>query len=341
MAGCVALKRRDIRATYQPSGVTIADSTLSNKALSLAGSGRLSAPARTDAPWIVAAKTRATLADLSILLPSLSGNANLRADLSGSIAALRTVGDMEATVAVHGSAPGTVRGTFDVAGLPHAPQAQVSLRGLLATQPVTLQALVQVHPGDSIHIELPQADWQSLHAQGDLTLGLQDLDRSQGVFKWSIANLADLNQVLGQHLAGQLSGALSLVPAGKGAAVASTNLQVSGEGLQTGTGNFAASLDAGTRSNAPVDPAGYPRSCILPAPAGVPESTAGSAPRGPALRRVGPGPGIQGCRNCQYPSAGQRRGAADRRTEIQRHPHGQWSVARLATYAGRAGAHSG
>ncbi|HTB66693.1 MAG TPA: translocation/assembly module TamB domain-containing protein [Steroidobacteraceae bacterium] len=232
----------DIRATYQPSGVTIADAMLSNKALSLAGSGRLSAPARTDAPWIVAAKTRATLADLSILLPALSGTASIRADLSGSIAALRTVGDMEAIVAVHGSAPGTVRGKFDVAGLPQAPQAQVSLRGSLAAQPVTLQALVQVHPGDSIHIELPQADWQSLHAQGNLTLGLQDLDRSQGQFKWSIANLSDLNQVLGQHLAGQLSGALSLVPAGKGAAVANTNLQVSGEGLQIGAQKFSATL---------------------------------------------------------------------------------------------------
>ena len=51
-----------------------------------------------------------------------------------------------------------------------------------------------------MHIQLPQADWQSLHAQGDLTLA-QDLDQSQGQLKWSIANLADLNPLLGQHLA--------------------------------------------------------------------------------------------------------------------------------------------
>jgi translocation and assembly module TamB len=232
----------DIRATYQASGLTIADSVVSNKALSVAASGRLSAPSRTDAPWTVAAKTRATLADLSILLPFLSGQASIRADLSGSTAALRTAGDMEATLAVHGSAAGTVRGTFDVAGLPHAPQAQVSLRGSLAAQPLTLQAQVQVHPGDSIHIELPQADWRSLHAQGNLTLGLQDLDRSQGQFKWSIADLSDLNQLLGQHLAGELSGALNLVPAGKDAAIASTNLQISGEGLQIGAQKFSATL---------------------------------------------------------------------------------------------------
>jgi translocation and assembly module TamB len=232
----------DIRATYQPSGLTMADSVVSNKALSLAASGRLSAPARAGAPWNVAAKTRATLADLAILLPSLSGQASIRADLSGNTAALRTVGDLEATLAVHGSAAGTVRGTFDVAGLPHAPQAQLSLRGSLAAQPVTLQAQMQVHPGDSIHIDLPQADWRSLHAKGDLTLALQDLDGSQGQFNWSIANLSDLNQLLDQHLAGQLSGALTLMPAGKDGAAASTNLQISGAGLQIGAQKFSASL---------------------------------------------------------------------------------------------------
>jgi translocation and assembly module TamB len=231
----------DIRATYQASGLTIADAVVSNKALSLAGSGRLSAPSQTDAPWDVAAKTRATLADLSILLPALSGQGSIRAQLSGSTAALRTAGDVEATLAVHGSAAGTVHGTFDVAGLPHAPQGQVSLGGTLAAQPVTLQAQVQVHPGDSIHIELPQADWQTLHAQGNLTLDLQDLDRSTGRFKWSIADLSDLNQLLGQHFAGQLSGALNLAP-GKDGAVASTSLQINGEALQIGSQKFSATL---------------------------------------------------------------------------------------------------
>jgi translocation and assembly module TamB len=232
----------DIRATYQASGLTLADSTISNKALILAASGRVSAPSRPGAAWNVAAKTRATLADLSMLLPSLSGQATIRADLSGTTATLRTAGDVQATLAVHGSAAGAVRGTFDVAGLPHAPQAQVSVRGTLAAQPVTLQAQVQVHPGDSIHIDLPQADWRSFHAQGDLTVGLQDVDRSQGQIKWSIANLSDLNELLGQHLAGQLSGALNLVPAAKDAAVASTNLQISGEGLQIGAQKFSATL---------------------------------------------------------------------------------------------------
>ncbi len=232
----------DIRAIYQPSAFTIAESMVSNKALSLAGSGRLSAPARAGASWTVAAKTRATIADLSILLPTLSGPASIRADLSGSTAALRTAGDAQATLAVHGSAAGTVLGKFDVSGLPHAPQAQVSLRGSLAGQPVTLQAQLQFHPGDSIHIDLPQADWRSLHAEGHLTLGLQDLDRSQGQFKWSIADLAELSQLLGQRLAGQISGALDLVPAAKDGAVASTNLQVSAEGLQIGSQKFSATL---------------------------------------------------------------------------------------------------
>lgn len=232
----------DVRATYQASTWTIADSVVSNKALSLAGSGTLTAPAQTPGAWAVAAKTRATLADLSILLPSLSGQATVRADLSGSTVTLRSVGDVQANLAVHGSAPGAVRATFDIRDLPHAPDAQLAVRGTLAGQPVTLAAQVQVHPGDSVHIDLPHANWETLHAQGDVTLAVQDLDQSQGQFKWSIDDLSNLNQLLGQHLAGQLTGALNLVPAGKGATVASTNLQVSGEGLQIGSQKFSATL---------------------------------------------------------------------------------------------------
>ncbi|HEV2703752.1 MAG TPA: translocation/assembly module TamB domain-containing protein [Steroidobacteraceae bacterium] len=232
----------DIRATYQASIVTIADSVVSNKALSLAGSGRLSAPGESGGPWTVAAKTRATLADLSMLLSSLSGQATARADLSGTTAALRAAGDVQSMLAVRGSAAGAVQATFDVRGLPHAPEAQVSVRGSLAGQPVTLQAQLQVHPGESVHIALPHATWESLNAQGDVTLAVQDLDRSLGQFKWSIDDLSNLNQLLGQHFAGQLTGALNLVPAVKAGAAASTNLQIGGEGLQIGSQKFNATL---------------------------------------------------------------------------------------------------
>ncbi len=110
--------------------------------------------------------------------------------------------------------------------------------------PLNLQAEVQVTPGQNVHLRLPQADWQSLHAQGDLTL-VQNLDRSTGQFKWSVANLADLNQLLGQHLAGSLTGALNLVPAAPGAVAgnsAQTSLQVNTAGLQIGGLKVEASL---------------------------------------------------------------------------------------------------
>ncbi len=55
----------DIRATYEPSELTLGDSVVSNKALSIAAAGRLTAQQK-GAPWVVAAKTRVTLADLSL-----------------------------------------------------------------------------------------------------------------------------------------------------------------------------------------------------------------------------------------------------------------------------------
>ena len=118
-------------------------------------------------------------------------------------------GEAQAALAVRDSASGTLNATFTLANLPHAPDAQVQLRGVLAGQPVTLQAQVQLHPGQDVHILLPHADWQSLHAEGDLTVA-QDTDRSRGQLRWSFANLADLNALLGQHLGGGIGGELHL-----------------------------------------------------------------------------------------------------------------------------------
>jgi translocation and assembly module TamB len=240
----------DLRGSYAPGDVRLDSSTVADKALSLALSGRMSAPKRRGAPWNVSGKARAAIADLSLALSALSGQANLQADLSGDLGALRVAGDAQAAVAVRDSAPGSLTGTFAVANLPHAPEAQVQVQGVLASQPVTLQADVQMHPGQDVHISLPHADWQSLHADGDLTLA-QDLDRSQGQLKWSFANLADLNALLGQHLAGSLAGELHLVPVAAGGAGtgAQTRLQISTEGLSVGNLKVSGTLTG----NGPLD----------------------------------------------------------------------------------------
>ncbi len=222
----------EIRASFTAGELKIEQAAVANKAFSLALSGRAAAPKRQGDPWTVSGKSRMQLVDLSLLLPALSGRAEVRADVGGSLAALHLVGDVEAAVAVRNSTSGTVHGTFDLADLPRAPHAQVQLRGELAGEPLVLQADVDVHPGQTIHIRLPQADWESLHAQGDLMLA-QDLDQSQGQLKWSLGKVSDLNQLLGQHLDGSLTGALNLVPAQRGSAgaIAQTNLQITGTAL--------------------------------------------------------------------------------------------------------------
>jgi translocation and assembly module TamB len=225
----------DIRGNYAAGEWQLDESVVANKAVSLALSGKMSAPKGQDAAWTVAGKARASFADLSLLLSSLSGQGDLRADLRGTTAALGVTGDLQASLGVRGAPPGTVNGTFDLGDLPRAPHGQLHLGGSLAGEPLTLEAQVQVHPGESVHIDLPQADWRSVHAQGDVTL-TQDIDRSQGQIKWSIATLADLNPLLGQHLAGSLSGALNLAPA------APASLQVTTEGLQVGALRLSGTL---------------------------------------------------------------------------------------------------
>jgi len=234
----------DLRGSYTPGEIRLDQLTAANQALNVALSGRLSAPKRLGAPWNLSGKTKGTLSDLSLLLPALSGQADVQADLSGTIAALHLTGTVQSALSVHNSPPGALSGSFELAGLPRAPEAQLQVHGVLASQPLTLQAALQVHPGQDIHIGLPQADWQSLHAQGDLTL-TQNLDQSHGQLKWTITNLADLNVLLGQHLAGSLAGNLNLVAdndAGANNAHVQTSLQVTTENLTVGNLKINGSL---------------------------------------------------------------------------------------------------
>lgn len=235
----------DVRGSYAPGDIRLDSSTIADKALSLVLSGRMAAPKRAGNAWSVSAKARAALADLSMVLPALSGQAAVSADATGTLAALRVGGNAQATVAVRSSAAGMLAATFALSNLPHAPEAQVQVHGMLGSQPLTLQADVQMHPGEDLHVSLPHADWQSLHAQGDLTLTTQDLDQSHGELKWSFANLADLNALLGQHLGGGLQGELHLVPADGsvgGEHRGQTTVQVNTEDLAIGALRLSANL---------------------------------------------------------------------------------------------------
>jgi len=224
----------EIRGSYAPGDLRLEQLVVTNQSLNFTLSGRMAAPKRAGASWTVTGKSSAALADLSIVVPALTGKANVRADLSGTLAALRLAGDLQANAALRDSNVGQISGTFTLADLTHAPQAQVQLRGELAGQPVTLRADVEVHPGQNTHIGLPQADWQSLHAQGDLTLA-HDLDQSQGQLRFAVGNLADLNALLGQHLAGNVSGTFNLAPD-------ESHLQVTTQGLTVGALNINGTL---------------------------------------------------------------------------------------------------
>ncbi|HTY92441.1 MAG TPA: translocation/assembly module TamB domain-containing protein, partial [Steroidobacteraceae bacterium] len=171
----------------------------------------------------------------------LFGKVAIRADLSGSTAALRIAGDLQAGVAVAGSAPGSLDASFDVKGLPQAPEGRVRARGSVAGASLTLQADVQVDPGRMLRVSALQADWQSLHAQGDLTLA-QELDRSHGELRCAIGNLGDFSALLGRHLAGRLAGTLTLMPPADAASTAATSLQVTADGLEVGSLPFNATL---------------------------------------------------------------------------------------------------
>lgn len=206
---------------------------LHGEALNLSATGELGrlAPGALDASRTVKANWTATLPDVARVVPSVAGTLKASGMLSGALGDLRAQADADANLAVRGTTPGPMTAHMDLRGFPAAPSGSLTASGSLDGAALNVKATAQRDRTGALHARLERAQWQSVSATGQYGATAGGRER-HGEFSLQIANLTNLNHLLGTQLGGALSAGAALRPERNGTAfkveLDSANLSVNG-----------------------------------------------------------------------------------------------------------------
>ena len=192
--------RIDTAVDMHGSDITIERFALNGQDASAAIHGSV-AGGTVSLDWAVA------LADLSAVQPTIQGHARAQGHVGGTSQDLSVAADLNGAVTVKGVNSGNFTAHLQAQGLPNAPSGKVTAQGTLIGAPVELAVAAQKLPDGAYHVAIDRADWKSAHAEGELTVNPPAVV-PKGNLRFSMTRLADLDPLLGEHLAGSLEAAL-------------------------------------------------------------------------------------------------------------------------------------
>jgi translocation and assembly module TamB len=182
---------------------------LTGRALNASLSGSASRPpagaAGASAVPNVRARWDANLTDLAAVSPILAGRLNASGSLSGTWAALVADAQFASTFSVRGSTGGTMAGVLHAHDLPAAPGGTLQAHGAVDGSPLTLDTTLEHGAGGALHVLVHRADWKSVHADGDMTIGAEKA-ATYGQLRLTVGQLADLDRLLGSNIQGGIEG---------------------------------------------------------------------------------------------------------------------------------------
>jgi translocation and assembly module TamB len=199
--------RLEFLGSVNGGALAVERAKLSGRAIALAANGSIDSKS-ADARWQVG------LSDLSRLSSALSGNLTGSGSLHGPLSALAAEASLKSTLSVRGSAPGNLEADLNVKGLPEAPDGTLVVRGTLDDAPLQLDVSMERRTGKMFRASIRQANWKSAHADGDMSWESQK-EQLHGQLDLSIAQLQDLEHLLGANLTGSLAGNVTLQPDGQ------------------------------------------------------------------------------------------------------------------------------
>ena len=176
------------------------------------------------------------IADLGVVAPELKGALHASGRVSGAPNSLVGDAELSSTLSVRGSATGTVSAELHAQGLPAAPSGTVRAHGMLDGAPLNLDVALGRGAHEGLHAVIHHAEWKSAHLEGemDVARGLAD---SRGQLHLRLAQLHDLDRILGVHLEGSLDANAAFKPvAGR------THAQFQLDGRNLVLGQFAGSV---------------------------------------------------------------------------------------------------
>jgi translocation and assembly module TamB len=199
--------RLEVAGAITDRKFTIDQFKLNGKALSLAADGSVARTQTQDLDL----RLEVGLPDLAKLSPAVAGTLKLSGKVHGPAQDLSTVADLTSTLSVHGSPKGTVSASVHADGLPKAPRGTIEAHGDLDGAPLHLNVDLERGKGDVLHAVIQHADWKSAHVTGEVTSGT-DIDQARGSLRLTMAQLGDLNRLLGSTIQGNISADAALAP---------------------------------------------------------------------------------------------------------------------------------
>jgi translocation and assembly module TamB len=199
--------RFEFSGAFKDDVLSIEDAKLSGRALLLSARGSVGGRG-IDGRWEL------SLPDLSVVSAVLAGNLKGLGSVRGPLTALAADAKFSSTLSVRGSASGDLAADVKVRGLPSAPNGTLTAKGSLDGAPLNLDVSMERSAERVFRAVIHQATWKSAHAEGDLNL-TTDKQELHGLLTVSVAQLQDLQRLLGLEIAGSLTGNLALQPEGQ------------------------------------------------------------------------------------------------------------------------------
>ena len=199
--------RLEFTGAFKDGSLLVDTAKLSGRTIVLSASGSVSSRA-IDARWDL------SLPDLGSVSAVLAGSLKGSGSVQGPPTDLEADARLSSTLSVHGTPSGDLTADVKVRGLPSAPNGTLAAKGTLDGAPLNLDVSMERSAERVLHAVIHRASWKSAQAEGDLNL-TTDKQQLHGQLTVSIAQLQDLQRLLGVNIAGSLAGNLSLQPAGQ------------------------------------------------------------------------------------------------------------------------------
>jgi len=199
--------RLDFSGAFKDDALAIENVKLSGRAIELSATGRVGGRA-IDGRWNL------SLSDLGAVSAVLAGSLKGSGTLQGPMTALSVDARLNSTLSVRGSQSGDLTADIKARGLPSAPSGTLSAKGSLDGSPLNVDVSMARSAERVFRAVIHEASWKSAHAEGDLTWAA-DKAQVHSQLAVTVAQLQDLQRLVGMEMAGSLTGNLALSPDGE------------------------------------------------------------------------------------------------------------------------------
>jgi translocation and assembly module TamB len=146
---------------------------------------------------------KASLPNLAALSPQLAGDLKASGAIKGHTPNLMLDADASGQFSARGSPSGPLHLVLHARDLPQHTNGSLELSGSLDGAPLQLLANAEAAADGSVSGRIEHGDWKSAHLQGAVHVDAKDV-RPEGKVELQIAQLSDLDRLVGQALRGGL-----------------------------------------------------------------------------------------------------------------------------------------